>query len=591
MTNSEEQFEEEIKVEKVSKKRIIFVDIDDEITSIQDKISQVKAKRIYLVIPKRSVVFQSVINLKILQKHSKDLKKKLHFITNDQNGINLANQVGIVVYDKVNNDEGPSFFSSELEDDILKITPLKASVNSIEEHTPTRLSTKKSSISELLNVGGKKKVTESNITNGVPNIPKFKVSTPNKGALVTLITFVFIILIVVFYIALPGATVYLVPSASVLEKSVNITLADFNKNKAELDTHPHHMIASYPISLDVEKTITHYTTGKKFSDKGANSKGKLTIINTTGADWPLIPKTRFQTEDGIVFRVTDYVNVPAKTDAGDGKLEVFVTADETDAYGEVVGERGNIGPSTFILPGLNESNQKLLHAESSEPMSGGVTDYINYVSADDIEAAKQKINDVLVSEAIEELKLRVADISENSGSDITYVLLEGEGAVKLGKAYSNVPNNIEDSSLESFDVSGSITVSGLYYDRSAMLEILKGELITKKSPQKELLRINEDSTSYRIFNWDDATGKVKLTANIKGIEQFDIDPDSENGKNLLNKIREHIAGQDIESAKQYIQNLTEINKVEIESWPAWAPTIPKLPENIDFEISEAMTVE
>jgi len=123
-----------------------------------------------------------------------------------------------------------------------------------------------------------------------------------------------------------------------------------------------------------------------------------------------------------------------------------------------------------------------------------------------------------------------------------------------------------------------------------MLEILKSELMLKKSPQKELLRINEKSTSYRIFDWDEDRGKIKVTANIKGIEQFSIDPTKDNGQRLLNKIKEHIVGKNIEEAKVYIQNLPEINKVQIDSWPVWAPTIPKLPDNIDFEVRDSVTL-
>ena len=123
-----------------------------------------------------------------------------------------------------------------------------------------------------------------------------------------------------------------------------------------------------------------------------------------------------------------------------------------------------------------------------------------------------------------------------------------------------------------------------------MLDMLKSELLLKKSSRKELLRINEDSTSYRIFEWNDQSGKIKLTANIKGIEQFSIDPDKESGQKLLQKIRDHIAGKDIDAAKSFIQNLPEVNKVEIDSWPAWAPTVPNIPDNIEFEIRDAVSV-
>ncbi|MBI5754480.1 hypothetical protein HZA40_05030, partial [Candidatus Peregrinibacteria bacterium] len=67
--------------------------------------------------------------------------------------------------------------------------------------------------------------------------------------------------------------------------------------------------------------------------------------------------------------------------------------------------------------------------------------------------------------------------------------------------------------------------------------------------------------------------------------------DKENGAQLLEKIREHIAGLDIKEATNYIQNLPEINKVEISSWPAWSPTIPSLTDNISFKMRDAVEAQ
>lgn len=603
-TDSEESADDEGEVldvlkegetEVVSKKRVIYAEIDDEVTDIHNKVGSINAKHIYIVFPKRAIFFQSIVNLKILKRKATDEKKKIYFITNDKNGIHLANQVGIEVYNKANDEGKPALFSTDVDDEKLRITPLRASVNSIEEDAPTRLAERKLSISEILR---RKKSTKTVDISKIDQAPKtkekkskFVLVTPNRHALIGFTVLTIFILLVIIYIALPGVTIFLTPSASVLEKSVNITLEDFQKNKSELDTHPPHVLASYPIDTVVTKTITYYATGKKFSDNGSNSSGKLTIINTTSSAWPLVAQTRFQTNEGIVFRIKDGVTVPAASANDVGRLEVFVVADPVDAFGAIVGERGDIGPSKFILPGLKGDSQNELYAESTEPMSGGVTDYISFISTEDIEAAKIRLHDELVKAAVEELKVAIEEKSALIGESGLYTLLEGDGAVKLGEVNIDIPPNLDGQQLTEFTLTGEVHVSGVYYDHDSMLEILKGELLLKKSPQKELLRINEESTSYRIFEWDEASGKIKLTANIKGIEQYLIDPNKESGENLLTKIEEHIAGKNIEDAKSYIQNLPEINKVEIDSWPVWSPTIPKLSENIDFEIRDAVKVE
>jgi len=583
--------------EVISKKKVIYIEIDDEIGSVYEKIAQVNTKHVYIVVPQRAVIFQSIVNLKILKRKAKEQSKNIYLITNDKNGLYLAQQAGIVVYEKAM--EGSKFplFSTEVNDEKLRITPLRASVNAIEEDTPTRLAEKKMSIGEILKKHRNNKplsIAKINALkkNATKKAPRFTIVSPNRHALIGLVSVSLIVLLVIIYVALPGVTIYLTPAASVLEKSANIILADYQKNKSELDTMPEHMIASYPITVTTKKTIDFLSTGKKFSERSANASGKITIINTLPSSWPLIPQTRFQTKDGIVFRIADSIDVPAATNAGPGKVEVFVTADPVDASGGIVGERGNIGPSRFFLPGLRSDSQSKLYAESYDTMKGGITDYIAYVTPEDIEAAKTKLSDELIKAAASDLKLAVAkknEITEDATSD--YMLLEGENSVKAAEPVITIPLDLENKELKSFALTGEISASGVYYSNKEMTEMLKKELMLKKSPQKELVRVNEDSVTYRIFERDADTGKVKVTANIKGIEQYEIDPDKENGARLLNKIKDHILGKNIDEAKAYIQNLPEINKVEIKSWPMWSPVIPSIPDNIKFEIQPAIVSE
>jgi len=589
MSTEEEKEVEETEV--VSKKKVIYVEIDDEVTAVYDKVKAVHGKHIYIVVPKRSILFQSVVNLKILKRKSEESDKKIYFITNDKNGIHLAQKVGITVYNKANSEGKPAIFSSEMNDERLRITPLSASVNAVEDDTPTRMVERKLSISEILRKKRGRKdveVTAIDSKKKPQQSKKFVIVAPNRHAMISLISVSVLILLFIIYIALPGATIYVTPTASKLEKSVNIVLADYQKNSAELDTSSAHIIPSYPISTKISKSITHTSTGKKFSENAANASGLITVYNTSENVWPLVAQTRFQTDDGVVFRTSAAVTIPSATSAGPGIAEAFVVADQTDAYGGIVGERGNIEPSRLFLPGLKDSSRSKLYGENKDKFTGGITDYITYISEEDIEAAKSRLRDELVKGAINDLSKAVEEKSALLEDSSLFVLLEGENAVKVGETTVNVEQNLEGREVSEFVVSGELTVSGVYYPRDAMLEILVDELTLKKSPQKELVTVNEDSTTYRIFEWDDAQGKVKLTANIKGIEQFEIDPKKENGAKLLEKIKSHVVGKGIEEAKLYIQNLPEINKVEIDSWPAWSPTIPSIPDNIEFEIRNAL---
>ena len=597
------------RTEVISAKKIIYIEIDDEVTSVYDKIKNLRIKHVYLVIPQRAVVFQSIVNLKILKKKSEEIGQNLYVITNDKNGAYLCEQVGITVYDKASDEDRPVLFSSEDEDERVRISPLKASVNSVVDETPTRLSEKKLSIPEILATernkrkffGGSRGANDfrneklSPVTLKPENKDENKKKSrlvlvaPNKQALIGLGAFSVLILLVIFYIALPGATLYLTPAAGILEKSVNVTLADYEINKAEIESSTSHMIPSKKLNIRVERAIQYQSTGKKLSPNASNASGKLTIINNSDKPWGLVQKTRFQTNDGLVYRITNDVTVPAASTAGAGKLEAYVVADAVDAFGQVIGERGNIGPAKFFLPGLGESNRALLNAESTAKMAGGITSFTSEIKEEDIEASKTRLSETLVKAVEDELKAQLIQQNETSKTD--YILLTGVNAIEVGTVVTNPILAQAGQEIAQFEVSGYITASAYAYSKSEMNALLTQELTLKKSPQKKLVKINEDSISYQIFEKDTVRNKIKITANIKGIEEFDLDPEKENGARLITKIKEHILGKNIEDARNYIQNLPEINKVEIEMWPAWSPTIPTVADNIDIEVRDAITVD
>jgi len=78
-------------------KQVIYVDVDDEITAIIDKINATSARVIALVLPKRSTVFQSVVNMKLLKRRADSAKKNIVLITSETALMPLAGIAGLYV--------------------------------------------------------------------------------------------------------------------------------------------------------------------------------------------------------------------------------------------------------------------------------------------------------------------------------------------------------------------------------------------------------------------------------------------------------------------------------------------------------------
>src|SRR5437868_2881613 len=78
-------------------KDTIYVDIDDEITGIIDKLKASEGKVVALVLPKRAGVFQSIVNMKLLKRAAETNKKNLVLITAEAGLLPLAGAAGIHV--------------------------------------------------------------------------------------------------------------------------------------------------------------------------------------------------------------------------------------------------------------------------------------------------------------------------------------------------------------------------------------------------------------------------------------------------------------------------------------------------------------
>ncbi|KKU19606.1 MAG: hypothetical protein UX27_C0002G0023 [Candidatus Azambacteria bacterium GW2011_GWA2_45_90] len=81
--------------------KTIYIEIDEEITSIIDRIAESEADGLTLAVPKGAKLFQSVVNLKFLKREAEALGKKVVLVTSDAPAAALAEQIGLAVKEKL----------------------------------------------------------------------------------------------------------------------------------------------------------------------------------------------------------------------------------------------------------------------------------------------------------------------------------------------------------------------------------------------------------------------------------------------------------------------------------------------------------
>lgn len=74
-----------------------YIDIDEEITSIVERLRKSTAQEVVIVVPKRALLIQSIINLKLLKKEADELNKRIIIVTQDKFGKLMIEKTGIAV--------------------------------------------------------------------------------------------------------------------------------------------------------------------------------------------------------------------------------------------------------------------------------------------------------------------------------------------------------------------------------------------------------------------------------------------------------------------------------------------------------------
>lgn len=79
----------------------LYIDIDEEITSVVERLKKAQASEIIMVVPKRALLIQSIVNLRLLKKEAESRGLQLMIVTQDKLGKLLIEKAGILVQQKL----------------------------------------------------------------------------------------------------------------------------------------------------------------------------------------------------------------------------------------------------------------------------------------------------------------------------------------------------------------------------------------------------------------------------------------------------------------------------------------------------------
>ncbi len=174
---------------------VLYIQIDEDISSVLQRTEHFKKTTLYLVIPKKSILFQSSVNLGILKHRCEEAGNQLILVTSDRVGENLAKNVGLKVQPDLLT---KGLKAKKVAGQEIRAHPIQARRNELVKEEPQRTE-KKITLGELIReTRSQKKEDGKRHADLLAYLPR---SRPKLLALMTLLSISLFFLIT--YIALP----------------------------------------------------------------------------------------------------------------------------------------------------------------------------------------------------------------------------------------------------------------------------------------------------------------------------------------------------------------------------------------------------
>ncbi len=265
------------------KKDTIYIDTDDDITSIINKVKAAKEQVVALVPPKRTGVLQSAVNLKLLQKASHSASKKLVLVTHDKSLKTLAAGVRIPVAKNLHSQpEMPEAPAAETdEEDVIRgeELPVGELAKSDQPHQPKKPAPiNDSNIVLPPSLESDGRLPQDDSAKGAASKPKNRIKIPNFGTFRKKL--VFIIGGIVLLIAFLVWAIFFAPHATVSIKAktdqVNVSLPVSLQPKGTTDPSSN---VIQPTVQEISKTDSVDFTPTGHKTVGQKASGQVTISN------------------------------------------------------------------------------------------------------------------------------------------------------------------------------------------------------------------------------------------------------------------------------------------------------------------------
>jgi hypothetical protein len=607
----------------------LYLDLDDEITSVIDRLVAADSEQVTLVIPKSAVVLQSAVNLKLLKNAAQRLKKTLLVVTRDETGLTLALRAGINVRTTLAGktitpgevlQSAPAMATIREEEalpsddsviDRARVEPPEPEPAEAEENAQVQMRPSLRAIVEqerrqrTLTRAEKEHVqriqapmapaqaiTPARTARTLPptrKAPRIAHATPGSTAmgrrlrdsddsvssdsLVTRMT--------ARVRLLPNWPWRIIGPAIGGVAIFGFLLFTFAFAKAQIVVTP----KTETVSVDLEVSARENPDAAKKEITGTlvqlSREGKKSIT-PTGKKEAGSKAGGAVTISNVFSDKPQSFGVNTRLQAGSG--QVFLLTAQVSVPGATVnkgkpvpgsvsasvtaekfGEEYNIGPTSFTFIDLAPDQQAGITAASDAPMTGGLKKEVTVLQASDVDAAKKAVAGELGPVLTTELRAQLAPTEE---------LLEGASSVETTNVKSSVAVGSE---AEQVDVTLTVVTKAIV-NRPDEIRTLALDELRKSLPANKQLQDQQQETvtwQFKSVDMKQETLVIAVHAEKPAVYTFDE-----------NALLAQLIGKTRGEAQTVLGQLPEVASVKVRLSPVWRRKLPKNPQKIEFSVNQ-----
>ncbi len=573
-------------------KDTIYIDIDDEITGIIDKVRGSSSKVTALVLPKRAGVFQSIVNMKLLKRAADEANKNLVLITAEAGLLPLAGAAGVHVAKTLSskptipmapkleeageeaiNEAGEVTKDTAGDQPVGKLAEQPAADNGMEtlqldddelpEDAAAKPPTAKKPKDFAAAAGAGKAAKDkgkgkSGSKFKIPNFGTFRKKLIFGGIILLLLILAFILGVVV----LPKATINVKTDATNVPVEMNLNLST---TETQLDTSSD--TPTVPAKLASEqKTFSQQvpTTGKK--NHGNKASGNVTVSNCAHQDGAItIPAGTAFSGGNNTYISQQSVTIPGSSFSGGGNCK----SDNSQASVSVLAQSGG---SSYNLPsgaGFSISNVPSGVTGQGGTISGGTDNIVQTVNQNDITNAKAKIS-----------------TNDNAQKQTLEGQLKSQGEFAITSTFSPGTPNVTQSAGVG-DVANNVTVT----------EVVTYTMFGAK--EKDLDKLVDSAVKNQVDTSKQTILSEGLDAAVFGVNtssstsaQLTLQTTAEVGPDLnIAGIKQQALGKKPNDVKSQLQGNPDVTDVNVKLSPFWVSSVPKKASKVKVTIAKPTTTK